>query len=110
MGCLDDEDEPLPRFHEEIDAHELVTALTGLALLGDDLAMQSQAFNLAMVDKFIMELEMNYLRSLFNDDLPREPGSALFLSAQTEMWIFAAYELMGFYPDITDGCKRAATF
>ncbi|UXA57870.1 hypothetical protein M0D47_03085 [Xanthomonas prunicola] len=94
MTCFDDENEPLQRFHEEINAHELVTALTGLTLLGDDLAMRSQAFNLAMVDKFIMGLEMNYLRSRFTEELPREPGSAVFLSAQTEMWIFAAYELM----------------
>lgn len=95
MASFDDyEDEELPRFHEEIEAHELVAALTGLTLLGDDLAMRSQAFNIAMVDKFIMELEMNYLRSHFNDDVGRQPGTAAFLSAQTEMWIFAAYELM----------------
>lgn len=87
-------EEPLPRFHEDIVSHELVTGLSSLALLRDDLAMSSQAFNLAAVDKFIMVLEMNFLRTRLDDEAPRDPGLSVFLGAQTEMWIFAAYELM----------------
>jgi len=86
--------EDIPRSHEEIEAHELVTALSGLTLLRDDLAMSSQAFNIATVDQFLMGLEMDFLRSRMDEDTPREPTRTIFLAAQTEMWIFATYELM----------------
>ncbi|WP_043696017.1 hypothetical protein [Luteibacter sp. 9133] len=92
---MDDEfEEELPRSHEDIEPHELVTGLSSLALLREDMAMSSQSFNLAAVDKFIMVLEMNFLRSRLDDESPRDPGLSVFLVAQTEMWIFAAYELM----------------
>lgn len=93
MTEFEDEDETFPRFHEEIEGHELASALLGLTLLRGDLAMQSQAFNLATVDKFIMALEMDYLRNRTGEH-PREPSNGLFLNAQTEMWLFAAYELL----------------
>lgn len=86
--------EEMPRSHDEIDAHELVTALRGLTLLRDDLAMSSQAFNIATVDQFLMGLELNILRSQMDEETPRDPTQTIFLGAQTEMWIFAAYELM----------------
>jgi len=69
MDYTGDYEEPLPRFHEDIDSHERVTGLSSLALLRDDMAMSSQAFNLAAVDKFIMALEMNFLRTRLDDDL-----------------------------------------
>lgn len=90
----DIDEDSIPRLHSEIEPHELVAALRGLALLSDDLAMSSQAFNLAAVDKFLMELEIRFLRSRFDEDTPRDPFEAIFLGAQTEMWIFAAYELL----------------
>lgn len=83
-----------PRYHEEIEASELVAGLMSLALLSDDLAMVSQAYNVAAVDKFIMGLEMQFLRSRYDEETPRENRGGMFLSAQTEMWIFAAYELV----------------
>lgn len=89
-GCSD-----FPRYHEDIEPRELVAGLMSLVLLSDDLAMVSQAYNVGTVDKFIMSLEMDFLRSRFVEDRPREMlGGGLFLSAQTEMWIFAAYELL----------------
>lgn len=61
MSDIDDHyGEDIPRPHEEMEAHELVTALSGLALLRDDLAMSSQAFNIATVDQFLMVLEMDF--------------------------------------------------
>lgn len=94
MDDTDDFEEAFPRSHEDIESHELVTALSSLALLRDDLAMSSQAFNLAAVDQFIMALEADFLRSRLDEDTPRNPGQSIFLVAQTEMWIFAAYELV----------------
>jgi hypothetical protein len=95
MDVLDENpEEAIPRFHEEVGADELVTGLSSLVLLRDDLAMSSQAFNLAAVDKFLMALEMDFLRSRYDEDRPRNPEQSVFLSAQTEMWLFAAYELL----------------
>jgi hypothetical protein len=87
-------EEDIPRAHEEIETHELVTALSGLTLLRDDLALSSQVFNIATVDQFLMGLEMDFLRSRMDEDTPRDPTRTIFLGAQTEMWIFAVYELM----------------
>ena len=48
--------------------------------------------NLTIVDEFIMGLEYGYLRSKCNEK--NTLYQAIFLSAQSQMWIFSAYELM----------------
>ncbi|TPG74066.1 hypothetical protein EAH74_32310 [Pseudomonas mandelii] len=48
--------------------------------------------SLTIVDEFIMDLEHQYLRSKFNET--NTPHQSVFLSAQSQMWIFSAYELM----------------
>lgn len=84
---------PSHRKPEEIAVHELVSGLHRLTFFADNMFLRTQALNLAVVDKFIMELEVSTLRKSF-----REEGvifeDSLFLSAQTQMWIFAAYELL----------------
>jgi hypothetical protein len=45
-----------------------------------------------MVDEFITALEYQSLRELIAEE--RTPAAAHFLSAQSQMWIFAAYELL----------------
>lgn len=76
----------------EIDPSELRHALCDLHLLGDDLFLRMQAFNLALVDQFITNLEYQVLKKLIDEESTPVPEAA-FLSAQSEMWIFAAYEL-----------------
>jgi hypothetical protein len=92
---FEDHDDDIPDFRgpEEIEATELSDALGSLYLLGDDLFLRSQAFNLSIVDHFIMGLELQLLRARFNEE-KRPIGDTAFLSAQTQMWIFAAYELL----------------
>lgn len=77
---------------EKIENMALFEALTSLYILGDDMFMRMQAHNLEMVDEFIMNIEYQTLRELVSKE--RTPTSAHFLSAQSQMWIFAAYELM----------------
>ena len=77
---------------EEIDRHDLRNALSGLQVFDDDLYLRMQAFNLGIIDQFIMEIEYKVLKRIFEDE--RTPSEAYFLSAQSQMWIFAAYELM----------------
>ena len=71
---------------------EISTALLGLTLFRDPyLSMQAQ--NLAIVDHFLNGLEQHVMRRLFEED--RTPiDDAMFLNAQSQMWIFAAYEVM----------------
>jgi hypothetical protein len=77
----------------EIDPSALREALCKLNLLGDDLFLRMQAFNLMIVDGFISELEAGVLDRLITEERTPVPEAA-FLAAQSQMWIFAAYELL----------------
>lgn len=77
----------------EIDPNMLSEALCSLHLLGDDPFLRMQAFNLSIVDPFLTGLEYEVLQKLFDEERTPLPEAA-FLSAQSEMWIFAAYELL----------------
>src|SRR5258708_3245124 len=87
-------DEDCPQYRERLDItqHELVDALKSLRLLDDDPYLRMQVFNLSIVDQFIMELEEQVLAKLFHEE--RTPIETMFLSAQSQMWIFAAYEIL----------------
>ena len=86
-------DGPPYRLPETIAQSELRAALDSLALFGSDPNLRNQAFNIALVDEFIMNLELKLLRQQFQEE--RTPiAEAVFVSAQSQMWIFAAYELM----------------
>lgn len=88
---IDHDDERLvPSFHE-IDWAALPCALTSLQMF-DDPYMQMQATNLGIVDQFLTDLEFQVLRESFNDD--RDKSGMLFLNAQSQMWMFSAYELL----------------
>jgi hypothetical protein len=77
---------------DQVQMFELVEGLRSLHMLADDLFLGMQATNLALVDQFIMGLEDEVRTKLFAED--RTPPETFFLSAQTQMWIFAAYELL----------------
>lgn len=97
MSETDEFDSPndQPRYAAlaDIDQSALRKALGKLHLLGDDPYLRMQAFNLAVVDPFVTELEYQVLRKLIDEERTPIP-EASFLSAQSQMWIFAAYELM----------------
>lgn len=78
---------------EEIDPHGLLAGLNKLELFADDTNMQLQAFSLSVIDEFATKLEYEVLAKLFEQETtPIQEAS--FLLAQSQMWIFAAYELM----------------
>ena len=90
---LDVDDRPRYRQPNTIAQSELREALCGLALFGSDPNFRNQAFNVGLVDEFVMKLEIELLRKQFHEE--RTPiAEATFASAQSQMWIFAAYELM----------------
>ncbi len=85
-------DGPPYRRPEEIGQSELTTALRQLHLF-DEPYLRMQGFNLEIVDRFIMGLEYDVLEKLVREEGTPVPDG-LFLSAQSQMWIFAAYELL----------------
>lgn len=83
----------IPRMADDIDPGELDRALRGLIFLGDGLAMRMQVTNIAIVDNFIMKVETTVRNRLHEEE--RTPvDDASFLNAQSQMWIFATYELL----------------
>jgi len=72
---------------------QLWNGLRSLFLLDSDVYLRMQAVNLGIVDGFIMELEAEDLRRRADEEAGSFSLSAL-LSAQTQMWIYAAYELL----------------
>lgn len=92
---FEDEDADQPRYTplSEIDPSALNGALCSLHLLGDDPYLRMQALNLGVVDPFLADLEEQLLRKLIDEERTPVP-EALFVSAQSQMWLFAAYELL----------------
>ncbi len=90
-----EENDDVPDYRDpgDIPESELRIALCGLNLLGDDLYLRMQALNLSIVDQFLMGLEYDTLQKL-NDQESTPMPEATFLSAMSQMWIFAAYELL----------------
>ena len=87
-----DEGPPYER-PENIEMWEIPKSLGKLALFGSDVYITMQANNLGLIDRWLMDVETNVLQRLIAED--RTPiDDAFFLSAQTQMWIFAAYELL----------------
>ncbi|VBR62563.1 Uncharacterised protein [Burkholderia pseudomallei] len=77
---------------ETIDSMALYHSLSNLVFFSDDMYLRSQAQNLNLVDQFLMPLEYRVLRELLATD--STPADTYFLLAQSQMWIFAAYELL----------------
>jgi hypothetical protein len=90
-----EENDDVPDYRDpgDIAESELRIALCSLSLLGDDLYLRMQAFNLSIVDQFLMGLEYDTLQKLNEQESTPMP-EATFLSAISQMWIFAAYELL----------------
>ena len=90
-----EENDEVPDYRDpgDIREPELRIALCGLNLLGDDPYLRMQALNLSIVDQFMMWLEYDTLQKL-NDQESTPIAEATFLSAMSQMWIFAASELL----------------
>lgn len=90
--CYDGGYEPTYLYQDEIPQQALGEALCSLTLFATDMNLRSQAMNLTLIDEFIMGLEYGYLRAKFNET--SSSYDSFFLAAQSQMWIFSAYELL----------------
>jgi len=77
---------------DRIDSMRLLNSLQGLFILNEDIFMRMQAYNLTIVDTFLTQIEYSNLKKWH--ELERTPPETHFLGAQSQMWIFAAYELL----------------
>ena len=77
---------------EEIDMWKLPESLGRLAMFDGDPYLTIQATNLGLIDRWLIDMEKSVQQELMAED--RTPTSAMFLSAVTQMWLFATYELM----------------
>jgi hypothetical protein len=86
-------DEALPYAPiDSIDFGQTLNVLRGLVFF-DDVFLHMQAMNVAIVDPLITEAELNLLGEWIESE--RTPGpSAMQVSALSQMWIFALYELL----------------
>ena len=78
---------------DQIEPNALTSALRGLFLLGEDPYLTMQVTNLSIIDTWLTGLEGDLLRLHARRD-GTQLAEAMFLSAQSQMWIFAAYELL----------------
>lgn len=76
---------------KDIDFRKTFDGFCSLVLLGDDMYLRMQAFNLQIVDQWTSELEYQVLRKYFEEE--KTPEEAFFLNAQSQMWIMAVYEV-----------------
>ena len=89
---IDIGDGPHSRSSEEIDIWGLPQSLGRLAMFAGDPFLTMQATNLGLIDRWLIDMEGDVQRRLIAGE--RTPSDAMFLSALTQMWLFALYELM----------------
>ena len=75
----------------EIDFRLLPAALSSLQMF-DDPYLRMQGTNLGIVDQFLTNVEYDVLKESLKDD--KDPSGLFFLGAQSQMWMFSAYELL----------------
>ena len=85
----------------------LAKALRGLELFGTDPYLSMQATNLDMVDVFIGGLEAQLLQAYWKPE-GTPVMEATFLSAQSQMWIFGAYEALRTWRERAKGALKLA--
>lgn len=91
MNESEDLDDPYP-LPKDIDFSRIHTVFRQLVLF-DDMFLNMQGMNTAMVDGFITDQEYALLHLYI--EIERTPTQqALFVSALSQMWIFALYELL----------------
>ena len=79
--------------HYQDQSTSLIKAIQSLPLMADEPYLFMQVMNLGVVDDFLEDLEGQLLREYM--EIERTPmPDALFVSAVSQMWIFAVYELL----------------
>lgn len=86
-----DDDGPPYTDVANINPGTLTHAMSRLVMF-DDPFLRMQATNLDMIDAFLNQREHKLMRALIEED--GTPQNTAFVAALSQMWIFAAYELL----------------
>jgi len=79
--------------HNADENYNLFNALMSLPFFIDNIYLSMQAQNIAVVDAYLRDLEQGLVIECWNTE--RTPvSSAVFVAALSQMWVFAAYELL----------------
>jgi len=109
FGDCENDGDNLPSYApvEEIDFRALDQSICRLKFFGDDPFLRSQMFSFGYVDQFITMLEYDLLRKQFREE--RIPiDDSVLLSAQSQMWIYAIYEILRTWRQRVDSIKKLA--
>ncbi|WP_143703960.1 MULTISPECIES: hypothetical protein [Luteimonas] len=88
----------------EIDFSVITMRLRSLPIFRDDLWLGMQAMNVGIADAIITPMEYALAKELF--DTERTPGgSAMAVSALSQMWIFGLYEALRLWRERRKGLK-----
>ncbi len=74
--------------------------------LFDDLFLSMQGQNIMLIDFYLRDLERDLLQKWF--EIERTPSETFFVSALSQMWIFAVYELLRTWRQRVKDLKRDA--
>jgi len=89
---MDESTEAYEPYALHVDPTRMMTVFRALVLF-DELYLHMQAMNINVVDGFLLDLEQDLLREYIHEERTPVP-SAIFVSALSQMWIFAVYELL----------------
>ncbi len=82
---------------DEINFSIIPTGLKKLPFFEDDVFLGMQAMNVGLVDQLITQYEYALLREY--NEIERAPDSTMAVSALSQMWIYAAYEVLRMWRD-----------
>ena len=74
-------------------------------VLFDDVFLRMQGMNIALIDQFITEFEYQLLDEYTENSKP-PINTAMFVSAQSQMWIFSIYELLRTWKERVNKYKK----
>ncbi len=93
-----EENEDIPYISEdELDFDIISACIKKLPFFNDDLFLGMQAINVGITDQSITNWEYGVLRELFTSD--KTPEATYALSAFSQMWIYALYEILRMWRD-----------
>lgn len=82
---------------EQLDFRIITTGVKKLPFFEDDIFLGMQAINIGLIDQLITQYEYELLREY--NQIEKTPDSTMAVSALSQMWIYALYEVLRMWRD-----------